>query len=577
MINSRLLSQLLLLIGASAHTSHATEFARNAGKAAAVLDKTIQAIGGTQALNAVNGLQYHSSLFRSQTLTQSYDVIRSDQGVAQAGSQSVSFSFTENQLKQRIDRKYQYGDYWIWAFPHLQPDIDYSMVVQSGPNGFACFNKGQNSFFAEDPSQPLGFADPFLADYLIHSAQQLALPHLLKLFLENQSSLLLSSVVEKNYGAEFTTLQMPGLDLLLLIDRSTFLPFAVRAPENHLIFGPSTSDMIFFNYSNVSFDGHHVKFPHRIQTLYNTVSVIEDFTIDELTVNPKFEADFFSPSNSTKISHMAPRSSSDYPRSEVHEFFETGLWGGPFGEQFNSSSVQIAPVFPNGSTPEVMNLFVGYPDYIQMLVEMEDGFIITDAPAFRSSIVVEWVKKNMGGKKVTHVVPSHHHRDHAGGVGDILAAGAALVIPEVAKPLYANVNGGDFKVITYNEEKPFVLKDRKVQFASFWHPRAAHAEDWVFSVAAPACWTDASSEFALFNADVVSPGSGPAARWDTGYARGFLLDVIADGIPKSATLIGAHGSSGIGLGTQDSLAHIAELAGVPYPDPKTLGQHKWCY
>lgn len=61
MINARLLSQLLLLVGASAHTLHAKEFARNTGKAADVLNKTIQAIGGSQALNAVNGLQYHSS------------------------------------------------------------------------------------------------------------------------------------------------------------------------------------------------------------------------------------------------------------------------------------------------------------------------------------------------------------------------------------------------------------------------------------------------------------------------------------------------------------------------------------
>lgn len=61
MINSKLLSQLLLLVGASAHALQATEFAPNAEKAADILNKTIQAIGGTQALNAVNGLQYHSS------------------------------------------------------------------------------------------------------------------------------------------------------------------------------------------------------------------------------------------------------------------------------------------------------------------------------------------------------------------------------------------------------------------------------------------------------------------------------------------------------------------------------------
>lgn len=61
MITAKLLPQLLLLVGTNAHTLHATGFARNRGNAADVLDKTIQAIGGTQALQAVNGLQYHSS------------------------------------------------------------------------------------------------------------------------------------------------------------------------------------------------------------------------------------------------------------------------------------------------------------------------------------------------------------------------------------------------------------------------------------------------------------------------------------------------------------------------------------
>ena len=463
--------------------------------------------------------------------------------------------------------------------------MNYSLVLQAGDDGFACFNRGQNSFFTSNPSQPLGYADSFLTDYLIHSAQQLALPYLMKRFYRDKSSLLLSCSTDKATGVNFSTLRLPGNDLALLLDQRSFLPFAVRSSEEHLIFGPSTSDMVFSDYRPVDVEkslGLHL--PHRVQTVYNSESVIEDFLIDKISINPEFSTDFFEPllkpaksSVAGSSSPNAPRSDSQYPRSEVHKFFETGLWGGPFGDFYNSSSVFVAPVFPNGSTPQIMNLFVGYPDYIQLLVEVDGGLIITDAPAFRSTMVLEWVRDNMGGKKITHVVPSHHHRDHAGGIGDFLAAGAALVIPEVALKFYKDINGGDFRIITYNDDKPFVLKDNNVQFVSFWQNEAAHAEDWSYAIAAPACWTYESSGFVLFNADVVSPSIGPAKRWDTGYAREFLLNAIENGIPRSATILGAHGSSSMGLGTQDSLIHIAELAGVPYPYNEVQVEHKWCH
>jgi hypothetical protein len=56
------------------------------------------------------------------------------------------------------------------------------MVLQDRPDSWVCFVKGQNNFFSRDPSQALGYGDPFLTDYLINTAQKLAIPGLLAKF-----------------------------------------------------------------------------------------------------------------------------------------------------------------------------------------------------------------------------------------------------------------------------------------------------------------------------------------------------------------------------------------------------------
>jgi hypothetical protein len=94
---------------------------------------------------------------------QNYDLIKADQYVAIQGHQTLSFSFNTTQLQQRIDRYFipsggstslflgtcspsKISDYWIWGTGALDP-IDYSLVVKSGDNGFACFVRGNNEIF----------------------------------------------------------------------------------------------------------------------------------------------------------------------------------------------------------------------------------------------------------------------------------------------------------------------------------------------------------------------------------------------------------------------------------------------
>jgi hypothetical protein len=50
-----------------------------------------------------------------------------------------------------------WADYWIWGSPTLDP-IDYSLVVEEGADGFACFVRGNNIIWLP-PDLDSGYTD----------------------------------------------------------------------------------------------------------------------------------------------------------------------------------------------------------------------------------------------------------------------------------------------------------------------------------------------------------------------------------------------------------------------------------
>ena len=546
--------------------------ASTSSDAVRILGQSIQAIGGLDVLNSIVGLSYEASaLYRSQTLTQSYGLRRSDQSVSTTGSQVMSFREYNNSLQERIDRAYQYNDYWIWAFPDLSPPINYSLVLQDGLDGYACFLKGQNNFYANDPSIAAGYADPYLTDYLVQQAHQFALPWMLKQFARDDSKLRVLDFQDSLTNASLPALEHVDLGLTLILNSTTYLPYMIRSYEEHTIYGHSTNDVLLSNYSILrSLDNESILLPHRIQTVYNTFNMIENFIVDKIYLNPSWPDAFFDPlpESQSQTPRTPPLQSTEYQRSEVHEFFETALWNGPFGEAYNVSDVHVE--YPVPGFKAIRSLYIGYPDYLQLLVEFSDGLLITDAPPHRSKIILEWVKQNVG-KNITHVVPSHHHRDHAGGIADYVAAGAKVVVPAIAREFYTDVNAGAIAFETYTQERPFVLSDSTVQFRSFWREEAPHAVDWSYGVATAAC-PRSDIGVVIFNADVVDPGSFPgsptsdALRWDAGYARQWVIAAAEDGVPKSALIVGAHGSVRNRTSNAETLIRVADITGVIYPE-----------
>jgi hypothetical protein len=124
-------------------------------------------------------------------------------------------------------------------------------------------------------------------------------------------------------GVKYPSITDESLNLTVILDPKTSLPYIIRAYEDHHIYGPSKNDFVVYNYTSVG----GLQLPRRVKYMYNDVSMLFDSIIGDVQVNPSFPSGFFDglPLDQVNITELGlppspPMLSQEYGDAEVFEF-----------------------------------------------------------------------------------------------------------------------------------------------------------------------------------------------------------------------------------------------------------------
>ncbi|KAJ4304919.1 hypothetical protein N0V90_000447 [Kalmusia sp. IMI 367209] len=421
---------------------------------------------------------------------QSYNLNHADTSITITGQQDVSFRFPPgDRLLQRIDRSYIPSEYWIWGSPHLEK-FNFSLVVQGGDDGFACFVQGNNQIWYP-PEYTTGYTDgehtldahmqEYVTDYPMAGFAEYLVLH------GEMLSPKLLSHMKANANSSSTMIEFKG---------------GVQMPAEHAIYGPSTNDLVLSDYMTAS----GLKFPTHVQTVYNTSqnlnAPLEEFVIQNVTVNPRFPPSFFDglPANQSDSPKARPNKVPGLSDWHLTEFSSNMLWAGGFEEDFLRVENPV-PALPKVHWLILDDNSLGVR---QLVIEFEKEVIVGDAPPQYSKSVIEWIRRTLK-KPITHLWPTHHHRDHTGGAPLYVELGAKLIVPDISASYWSTIPNAN--LVTFNDTHPFVHKTSTLQAWFMWEPQAAHAIDFTYAVVTFACPT-ATSPVIAFQADIWHPATG---------------------------------------------------------------------
>jgi hypothetical protein len=217
-----------------------------------------------------------------------------------------------------------------------------------------------------------------------------------------------------------------GTTFIILFDRKTHLPVAIRTRDDDNIHGDSNYDLVFADWKAVNGAQIAESLSYRIGDVE-----VAKLNYSDVSANPAIAADTFAVPDAVKAA-AKPVATSNVPYQWVMRRL--------FLTRFNDSDNII---YPNGGglklvelAPNVQHVEGGTAN--NLIVAMKDYLVIFDAPygELQSRWVIDAAKAKYPGKPVKYLVLTHQHMDHTGGMRTFVAEGANVILPSPDKAYF---------------------------------------------------------------------------------------------------------------------------------------------
>ena len=216
--------------------------------------------------------------------------------------------------------------------------------------------------------------------------------------------------------------------ITLHIDKQTGRIGKLATLEYDLILGDVALEATYHDWRD--FDG--LFFPMRVKLSVAATPSLEAIRT-KVEVNPEFDAAAFVPPEGVQQVHDETVAARGARVSQLLQAFShAGAPKKPMSRPRIEATAIREGLYLLNSSPT---------DTVYTLAVEQDGGVVVVEPGFqdlKSEAVIDWIARELQ-KPITHVIPTHHHVDHAGGIRPYAATGARPVVHQVAEDHYKSL------------------------------------------------------------------------------------------------------------------------------------------
>jgi glyoxylase-like metal-dependent hydrolase (beta-lactamase superfamily II) len=319
---------------------------------------------------------------------------------------------------------------------------------------------------------------------------------------------------------------------IVLFDRATKLPAAVRTRDEDNIWGDSNYDLVLSDWKDVSGAKIASTQSYRLNGLE-----VQHINFKDITANAAVDPKAFAVPDAVQEAAKKPA-----PASVPYQWVIRRIFLGRFTDSdaiyfASGGGFKLVELAPN-----VQMVQGGGAN--NLIVNLKDGLAVFDAPTDegQSRWVIDAAKAKYPGKPIKYLVLTHHHMDHTGGMRAFVAEGATVIVPAPDKAYFEQVIKAPHTLEPDAEQKAmkaamveevkdtFAIKDDTVEI-NLYNIANPHVDGMLLA--------HVVKDNVLWVTDLISP-RGPITRNPATVAVGAALrkyDIT------NATIAGGHGTT----------------------------------